>query len=589
MGWCSGRMQIGDYLNAFSIEDLRELVQRRGLSLPPQTLKGRQTLVRTLSAVLGRYDSIYSVTGRLNLAELAVLGAVFRDPRAAGLNRISSESGVSPAEIKPVLNSLRLWGLLFPEGSWEHIAVPQQTEYGVRHLQHVLPQAAKDLKSALQSPDLARAGAAALDRRPGSLARDAAELLARVARSRFKLTQAGRMNRRDLKGMEGALAVEDSSYAPFLYMLLGGMGMLEVSSTGLLSVNDAADAWLAQPEAERAALAAQAWVSLYAFPETSFGDPGEEYYVPPMLPKYRQDACSLLSAQGPAGLTSASLAGALHWSAPLSFSQFGAHSNALPLASRLLRSLYWLGLAEVDRPAQPASARVSRLGAAALGGEEISLVPEDPQFFLQPNAEVFAPPNLAPRTLFHLRRMTAEKKGGPVGVYPITADSLRRALDSGVKMPEILQFLEAYSRTGLPGTVRTQVETAGRQHGRIRLVPTGYVVVTDEPRLMEELRNVKPVAGLLGAPLTERVSLLSAEHAKELAKRLRARGYAPLDLADTGEAPPVPVDPGAPAPPPPAPDAAGRRFQQALTGDEGDDEEDDDFGSPSGAPEWEET
>ena len=52
--------------------------------------------------------------------------------------------------------------------------------------------------------------------------------------------------------------------------------------------------------------------------------------------------------------------------------------------------------------------------------------------------------------------------------------------DTGVNVSQILTFLEKFSRTGLPSNVRALVETAGRQHGRIRLVPAGYVLVTDE-------------------------------------------------------------------------------------------------------------
>jgi hypothetical protein len=110
-------------------------------------------------------------------------------------------------------------------------------------------------------------------------------------------------------------------------------------------------------------------------------------------------------------------------------------------------------------------------------------------------------------------------------------------------MTEILRFLEAYSRTGLPGTVRSQVETAGRQHGRIRLVPVGYALVTEDERLLKELRSLKMVAPLLGEELTERVTGVAPDRVAELMRALRARGYAPLNLAEIGEGPRLPEDP----------------------------------------------
>jgi hypothetical protein len=233
--------------------------------------------------------------------------------------------------------------------------------------------------------------------------------------------------------------------------------------------------------------------------------------------------------------------------------------------SRILRSLYWLGLLAVDDPDAPQQSRLTALGSRILRmNDETPLVPEEPHFFLQPNAEAFAPPNLSPRTLFHLRRITGEKKGGPAGMYPVTTESLRRAFDSGVAPAEVSVFLERFSRTGLPPNVRALVETAGRQHGRIRLVPAEYVLVTDEPGLLDELRNVKQVEPLLGDDLTERAVRLEAQDAGELLKRLRARGYAPLDLSVTGDVPPLAEDPESVSPLPEMPVQAARRTPGEL-------------------------
>jgi hypothetical protein len=207
----------------------------------------------------------------------------------------------------------------------------------------------------------------------------------------------------------------------------------------------------------------------------------------------------------------------------------------------------------VDDPDAPQHAQLTPLGARVALAEATpdsvpELVPEESRFFVQPNADVFAPPNLSPRSLFHLRRLTGEKKGGPAGMFPLTMESLRRALDAGLTRDDVLRFLEAFSRTGLPPAVRSLVETVGRQHGRIRLVPAGYVLVADDPALMRELRGVRQVEPLLGAELAERVAAVSAEQVSELMKRLRARGYAPLNAAETGLAPPLGTDPDAPPP-----------------------------------------
>jgi hypothetical protein len=545
-------MKFADQLGVFSIEDLRELATRRGLLLSESALKARQTLVRSLAGSLERYDSVYGILGRLNEAELAVLQSLLREKGQPGVSALCAGAKADPAQAQRVLDSLRLWGLVFPEGDWEHIVIPNQTRMAAQYLQsRPLPAGGAALD--LVPPPLKTVPGARCDARPASFSRDVAEYLARLARSRYRLTQAGRVNRRDLKAMEPAFAVQTAGYSTFLYMLAGTLQLMAATrEEGLLMVPEDADAWLAQAEMVRAQTTAAAWVMLRGYPETVAGQPEDYDYVPLHIVEQRSRVLQLVRGLefGPA-VTVESLARRLVWAAPLSFQQWDAARDAGESAARMLRSLYWLGLLAVDDAERPRHAHLTPLGARTFGCEDPStpaLVPEESRFFVQPNAEVFAPPNLSPRTLFHLRRITGEKKGGAAGMFPLTADSLRRALDTGLTVEQTAGFLERFSRTGLPGSVRALVETTGRQHGRIRLVPAGFVLVADEPLLLEELRSLKTVAPLLGETVTERAVAVDAAQVAGLMRNLRQRGYAPLNLAETGVVPPLPEDPDA-APP----------------------------------------
>src|SRR5947209_6005522 len=132
-------MRIADYLNAFSIEDLRELAERRGARLPESALKSRQSLVKSLGAMLDRYESVYPALYGLNQAETAVLGRVLSDGKNARLSRLAEELNESPAALEPVLDGLRLSGLLFPEGNWEHIVIPNPTRFATNYLPGLTP------------------------------------------------------------------------------------------------------------------------------------------------------------------------------------------------------------------------------------------------------------------------------------------------------------------------------------------------------------------------------------------------------------------------------------------------------------------
>lgn len=540
-------MHLSDYLGAFSVADLRELVRRTGLIPPEYALRSRQTLVRTIAAVLTRQDFVYTAVSRLNQAEVAVLYHLVHSGKGCGRSQIGRGTGTDPGLLQPLLESLRLSGLAFPEGDWEHIVLLPALQSAAQWLPGLRQGSAPPLAEVLQPPAL-HTSQRRCEQRSGSFAQDLAELLARLARSRMRPTKAGALNRRDLKGVEDAMSVAAApGYVLFLSLFAARLGLFAIDERGeVFRPTTRADAWLAQPPEARAASLAAAWPGLHGYPENIDPDPAEGREMGRGTWSLRGYALELLREPAFRGtVTAASVAERVKWLCPHAFEQWEASRDHVKVTKRLLRSLFWLGFVAADDPALPAHARVTPMGARASSGdfEDAGLIPDEPQFFLQPNAELFAPPNLSPRTFFHLRRVTGEKKGGAAGMFPITQDSIRRVLDSGSTVPEILTFLELFSCTGVPPNIRNLVETAGRQHGRIRLVPAGYVALTDTPELLSELRSLRTVAPLLGEGLTERAAAVDADDVGSLMSALRARGYAPLNTAETGSGPSLPTDP----------------------------------------------
>src|SRR5438067_1307812 len=127
-------MRLTDYLNAFSVEDLRELAARRRVRLSPEALQGRQTLVRTLASSLGQYESVYATVSQLNQAELGALRFLLQPGRTPGLSALAATAQADAPSARSVLESLRLWGLVFPEGDWEHVALPPSTQLAANYL-----------------------------------------------------------------------------------------------------------------------------------------------------------------------------------------------------------------------------------------------------------------------------------------------------------------------------------------------------------------------------------------------------------------------------------------------------------------------
>jgi hypothetical protein len=548
-------MQFSEHLSAFSVGDLRELARRRGVLVSQEALRSRQTLVRNLANVLSRWDTVYAAVSQLSQAESDALVLLSRLGGEAGLARLAEAGQADPSAVKGVLEQLRLWGLVFPEGDWEHPVIPPAVSQSLSHLVGPHSGETAPARIRLAAPEL-QTVKQDVSPRPASILWDAAEVLARVARARFKLTQAGRLNKRDLRAMEAGPSLTAMGYSELVYLLLCQLRLFAVSAGTFLCVARDAEAWLALDQELQAASLLDAWLELPGFPESAPAEPWEAAYAPTHQSLHRSRVVRILAAAPADTVVSVkSIAARLRWEAPRTF---GGGCVSDPAARRLCRSLHWLGLLAVDQPAQPEAVRLTPLGAALAGGVSPppgALIPPDPQFILQPNSEAFAPPNLAPRTLFHLRRLTGEKKGAPAGLFPLTPESLRRALDTGVTGAEIVAFLETHSRTGLPANVRAQIEAVSRQHGRIRLVPTEYVLLTDDPALMRELRAAPPLATLLGTDVAPQAAPVEGANAAELLRRLRQRGYAPLDASLPTEGPPLPPSPQSP---PPAVTAARR-------------------------------
>src|SRR5207244_194922 len=94
---------------------------------------------------------------------------------------------------------------------------PQTVRHSVRYLPTETPAPEDFVIPALDIRETAQ-----VRLRPGSFFWDQAEFLARVARSRLKLTRQMKMNRRDLKAMEPAFGVQSPGYVNFLDFVTWG-------------------------------------------------------------------------------------------------------------------------------------------------------------------------------------------------------------------------------------------------------------------------------------------------------------------------------------------------------------------------------
>ncbi|WP_336210696.1 helicase C-terminal domain-containing protein [Nonomuraea sp. LPB2021202275-12-8] len=179
-------------------------------------------------------------------------------------------------------------------------------------------------------------------------------------------------------------------------------------------------------------------------------------------------------------------------------------------------------------------------GRALLAGEDAAsalapLLPEPvDHVLLQADLTAVAP---GPLTSELNRWMTlaadVESKGGAT-VYRFGEGSIRRALDAGQGVEELLAMLERHSATPMPQALSYLVADVGRRHGRMRVGTAGAYIRCDDPALLDQLTADRRAASLRLRRLAPTV-IASRSSRAALVDSLRAMGYAPVPESLDGD------------------------------------------------------
>lgn len=201
-------------------------------------------------------------------------------------------------------------------------------------------------------------------------------------------------------------------------------------------------------------------------------------------------------------------------------------------------TLRWLGLTELGMQGEQAvSFRLTALGAALAGDapppEETPVEP----LVLQPNFEVLAPAYASPYARFQLRRIAERVSGEDAELYKLTKRSIQTAIERGVALDDVLQFLREQSGRESPQNVAASLREWAGQHGQISL-RRAVLLEADDAALLEQVRNDRRVRMPQFERLADTTWLVREGDAPDLAARLRKAGYG---LAGDGEGPAAPL------------------------------------------------
>ncbi len=88
---------------------------------------------------------------------------------------------------------------------------------------------------------------------------------------------------------------------------------------------------------------------------------------------------------------------------------------------------------------------------------------------VQPSFEVIALPETPEDVVFMLSRFAELKSHDKVRIYTLTKQALLNAIDNGIEIRRIVEFLERAAKTGIPQNVRYTLEDWAEQYGKVDL------------------------------------------------------------------------------------------------------------------------
>ena len=191
-------------------------------------------------------------------------------------------------------------------------------------------------------------------------------------------------------------------------------------------------------------------------------------------------------------------------------------------------------LAEAELLGLIGSGALSQLGAAIAADapeDAMNLLGEHlpaalNHVLLQADLTAVAPGYLAPDLAEQLLRMADAEGQGPAATYRFSAESIRRALDSGQDAAAILDFLRRYSATAVPQPLQYLVEDTAARHGKLRVGAAASFIQSDDEAALSELCR-EAAASSLGLVRIAPTVLVSMASPRQTALVLRGLGLSP--------------------------------------------------------------
>jgi hypothetical protein len=163
-------------------------------------------------------------------------------------------------------------------------------------------------------------------------------------------------------------------------------------------------------------------------------------------------------------------------------------------------------------------------GSAAINALDKLVPPPVDHVLVQADLTVVVPGPPEPELAAELA-LAAEPESA--NVYRVTADSVRRALDSGYAAADLHKLFARRSRTPVPQALTYLIDDVARRHGGLRVGSAGAYLRSDDEALLAELAADRRLTDLHLRRLAPTV-LTTPYPSGRLLAALREHGYAPV-------------------------------------------------------------
>jgi hypothetical protein len=176
---------------------------------------------------------------------------------------------------------------------------------------------------------------------------------------------------------------------------------------------------------------------------------------------------------------------------------------------------------------RPGAERSSGEPSAAVQALDALLPAPVDHVLVQADLSVVVPGPPEPTLAAELELVSEHESAGAASVHRVTADSLRRALDSGYAADDLHALFRRRSRTPVPQALSYLIDDVARKHGGLRVGPAGAYLRSDDEVLLAEVLADRRLAVLSLRRLAPTV-LCTPYQTGRLLTALREAGYAPV-------------------------------------------------------------